>query len=802
MAEDFKALIEAQKETTRLLMTAEQRAEMDAAIAESQHREQIQNENRIEGGRRAWQTRQANAELSAGGAAAKEDQQEQAASDKKNQGLLGKIAGGVTGMFGHMMKPIKSVGKGIMAMLKGTLVAGLLLAVLAFLESPYWIQTKDFIVNKVVPVLETLWQFLKDNWEPIAIAFAAIGVAIVAFKVAIIGAKIVGVIQGIVAGFLAVKTFFAATLLPAVTGFMIPLLPIIAIVAAVSLALYALWSAFEDAEKTFEETGSIGEALKVGIAKFMGTILGFIPAMILKLVGWVAGLFGFDDFKKKVDAIDPIQWISDTIKGMFDKIEVWFTDLWSWGESTGATIDGGWSLTIFITSVWGSVVEWFKGLWAWGKKAGATEEGGFSLKKFVDAAFTKAKDWVVSLFTWATDPAGESWIQKTVTAVVTKVQEWALSLFAWAETPGGSWITVKIKEVIKLVQAWVTGLFSWGKKAGATEEGGWSLSTFISGVWTKVKTWFTNLFSWASTENDKDSFVVKTIKTAVDAVKTWLGNMFNFSSTDKAIASAFNAVTFLPNLILTGLREVSKWLLSLFGFDTAAQAVANTDKWTIGSMIVGVFKSVKKWLFGIFGFGTDEDGKDKAINVEEAKGFSLATMISNVVKKIKEYFWHPDGKSGILQFDFADALPNFEMPDLGKAIGQMLTGIFPDDWILGKGFVGTAINAVMPNSLLDLLKNLKGLATGGALNAGQPTMVGELGPELIMPSSGGHVMNAQRTAQIQSAGLQRGAGAGGGGPAVVNAPVNTVNNSQSNTTVTSTELKHPSAILASVNIAA
>ena len=35
MAEDFKALIEAQKETTRLLMSAEQRAEMDAEIAES-----------------------------------------------------------------------------------------------------------------------------------------------------------------------------------------------------------------------------------------------------------------------------------------------------------------------------------------------------------------------------------------------------------------------------------------------------------------------------------------------------------------------------------------------------------------------------------------------------------------------------------------------------------------------------------------------------------------------------------------------------------------------------------------------
>ena len=114
------------------------------------------------------------------------------------------------------------------------------------MESPYWTQTKDFIVNKVVPVLQTLWEFLKDNWEPIAIAFTAIGVAIVAFKVAIIGAKIVGVIQGIVTGFLAVKTFFAATLLPAVTGFMVPLLPIIAIAAANWCCFYSLGTAFED----------------------------------------------------------------------------------------------------------------------------------------------------------------------------------------------------------------------------------------------------------------------------------------------------------------------------------------------------------------------------------------------------------------------------------------------------------------------------------------------------------------------------------------------------------------------------
>jgi len=107
----------------------------------------------------------------------------------------------------------------------------------------------------------------------------------------------------------------------------VPIAIVVGIAAAVGLALYALWNAFEDFCKTLNETGSIGEALKVGVAKFMGTILGFIPAMILKLVGWVAGLFGFDDFKKKVDAIDPIQYISDTFKGLFDCIEAWVRKL-------------------------------------------------------------------------------------------------------------------------------------------------------------------------------------------------------------------------------------------------------------------------------------------------------------------------------------------------------------------------------------------------------------------------------------------------------------------------------------------
>jgi len=75
--------------------------------------------------------------------ARKEIKAEQAAAAKKNQGLLGKIAGGVTGMFGKMGEKVKGAGKGIMAMLKGTLLAGLMIALLAFLESDTWKKMKE-----------------------------------------------------------------------------------------------------------------------------------------------------------------------------------------------------------------------------------------------------------------------------------------------------------------------------------------------------------------------------------------------------------------------------------------------------------------------------------------------------------------------------------------------------------------------------------------------------------------------------------------------------------------------------------
>ena len=54
------------------------------------------------------------------------------------------------------------------------------------------------------------------------------------------------------------------------------------------------------------------------------------------------------------------------------------------------------------------------------------------------------------------------------------------------------------------------------------------------------------------------------------------------------------------------------------------------------------------------------------------EGFSISKMLGDVVKKIKDYFWKGDG-TGILEFDLASALPDFDFSfkDMFSGISDM-----------------------------------------------------------------------------------------------------------------------------------
>ena len=74
-----------------------------------------------------------------------------------------------------------------------------------------------------------------------------------------------------------------------------PLAPIIAIAAAVAAVFYSLKSGFDVFKKSLEDGDSMFTAVLKGLGDAMLTLITLPQTLVKKLVGWIAGLLGFDD---------------------------------------------------------------------------------------------------------------------------------------------------------------------------------------------------------------------------------------------------------------------------------------------------------------------------------------------------------------------------------------------------------------------------------------------------------------------------------------------------------------------------
>ena len=99
-----------------------------------------------------------------------EEQDDEQKNDNKRNTLLEKLVGVSKSGFGAIGKSVGNVaGKakaGIMGLVKGTLFAGLLVAVVAFLNSPFFIKTLEFIDKEIMPAL---FNFYNNIIKPLGI---------------------------------------------------------------------------------------------------------------------------------------------------------------------------------------------------------------------------------------------------------------------------------------------------------------------------------------------------------------------------------------------------------------------------------------------------------------------------------------------------------------------------------------------------------------------------------------------------------------------------------------------------------
>ena len=155
-------------------------------------------------------------------------------------------------------------------------------------------------------------------------------------------------------------------------------------------------------------------------------------------------------------------------------------------------------------------------------------------------------------------------------------------------------------------------------------------------------------------------------------------------------------------------------------------------------------------------------------------------MLKKVIKNIGQWLWNDDGKTGILQFDLSSML---KIPDVTNLQGmfQEFADMFSIENILGKigrklekqdwgKFGGWAKNLLLkvfdPKLGLTFRDTGAYMAKGGPFRMSQPFIAGEKGPEAVLPSTSGLVVNRNLTQAILKAGLDRAAGggtAGGGG---------------------------------------
>ena len=92
-----------------------------------------------------------------------------------------------------------------------------------------------------------------------------------------------------------------------------PIIIIGAIAAGIAAVLFSIKSGFEVFKKSLDDGDGMLLAIGKGIADFAITLATLPITLIKKLVGFIAGLFGFDDFKAKLDKFS----FKDVIKNAF-----------------------------------------------------------------------------------------------------------------------------------------------------------------------------------------------------------------------------------------------------------------------------------------------------------------------------------------------------------------------------------------------------------------------------------------------------------------------------------------------------
>ena len=197
-----------------------------------------------------------------------------------------------------------SVGEDEFGKLKKALFVGIVASLFMFGE-----QIKP-VVAGFLKALKMVIDFIGPKG---ALFLAIVGISKLMFPktFALVLKTAVGAIKLLAAGFSSLSSGLSAVL--------VPLAPVIAIVAGIAAVIYSLKEGFDAFQESLEAGDSMIDAIIAGVSTALATLISLPSILFTKLVGFVAGLLGFDNVKEKLMNIDFVGAVTDSIKFMLTK---------------------------------------------------------------------------------------------------------------------------------------------------------------------------------------------------------------------------------------------------------------------------------------------------------------------------------------------------------------------------------------------------------------------------------------------------------------------------------------------------
>ena len=275
---------------------------------------------------------------------------------------------------------------------------------------------------------------------------------------------------------------------------------------------------------------------------------------------------------------------------------------------------------------------------------------------------------------------------------------------------------------------------------------------------------FMDDFSFSELIGDSIGFIFDMLKGAVN----WIGTLFTdpVAALQALWTGLLGGYDSLISFITWPIDAAINWILGLFGWSDP-----EGEPFSLWGTIKSALNSVWEWLAGLFDF--DLGNAIEGLLPSWTPGWVKSALGLGGGDDEEDQTDPPPPMSEQQIQAYRDAL--------AAAQDRIARSEAGENVYTGPDFIGASVDREAVEQIEALLANAEARAMGGPIKSGQPYLVGEQGPELILPSQDGQVMTAQRTNQLLAAGLENGSSGGSSAPIIINQGGTTVNNAKTST---------------------